>query len=120
MKAKLKNLNGIDFELDSFWPDDEDNFCIYIRAMIGPDDADGEESFDIQVCTLHWLKSQIIDEKVIFGFQMMIVSEYDVDIIKAKIIDFCETCSGNNWKDIGTKLNLIGTWEFQDYKPYAL
>ena len=51
MRAKLKefySLEDFDLDLDSYWPDESDNFGFWARAMIGPENKEGAESFDMQ------------------------------------------------------------------------
>jgi hypothetical protein len=55
MNAKLKSwyCPGIE-DLSNYSPLQLDNFCLLFRAMVGPADREGSESFDIQVCTPKW------------------------------------------------------------------
>ena len=47
---------------------------------------------------------------------MLIVSEYDLDVIKAEI-DLCvESCTGENWSAIAQKISRFAAWEFEDYQ----
>lgn len=56
MQAVLKGLHSIDIaDLENYAPHEEDNFGFVLRAMIGPMNREGEESFDITVCTPKWL-----------------------------------------------------------------
>ena len=52
MQAVLRNLYCTEIEeLESYLPDDPENFGFLLRAMVGPLDGGGEESFDVYVCT---------------------------------------------------------------------
>ena len=120
MRAKLKefySLEDFDLDLDSYWPDESDNFGFWARAMIGPENKEGAESFDMQICTPAWLKSEHSDSEIIFGRHMLIVFEYDFDRIKNKVSRYCDSCYGKNWQEIAEKLSRIGYWEFEDYQP---
>ena len=117
MQAKLKEFYCLDFDLNSYWPEETDNFSFWVRAMIGPDDGEGAESFDIQVCTPKWLQAKYSEEETLFGRHMLIVFEYDLERIKQKISKYCAGCSGENWQELANKLGRIGHWEFEDYKP---
>ncbi|WP_366097976.1 Imm8 family immunity protein [uncultured Bartonella sp.] len=56
MRAILKRLYSPDiYNLESYIPPEEENFCFLLQAMIGPLGGDGEESFDIEVFTPMWL-----------------------------------------------------------------
>lgn len=117
MRAKLKEFYSLDFDLNSYWLDEFDNFVFWVRAMIGPDTEEGAESFDMQICTPTWLISQHSESEVIFGRHMLIVFEYNLDRIKSKVSRYCDSCSGKDWPEIVEKLSRIGYWEFEDYKP---
>lgn len=117
MRAKLKRLHSPDMDLETFWPEDPNNFGFLLQAMIGPEDQEGEESFDMQVCTPEWLKAKYSDSDILFGYYHLIVFEYDMQRIERKIARYCEHCVGENWQEIANKLSRIGRWEFEDYIP---
>jgi hypothetical protein len=119
MRAKLKQLESPDIDLESFWPQNVDSFGFPLRAMIGPEGEDGEESFDFFVCTPDWLKSHHEKTAVIFARHLLIVFEYDISKIRNHISRYCERCIGEDWQDIATKLARVGRWEFEDYLPYS-
>ena len=116
MKAKIKLLQSINIEdLYDFIPEDPDNFSFLLELMIGPADAPGEESFDIQVCTPKWLASNMKNEDVLFGNHLLIVLEYNFAKILNKIERYVRACKGNNWNEIASKLARMFHWEFEGY-----
>lgn len=115
MKAKLKRLHSPDVDLNTFCPSEPHNFGFLLQAMIGPADQEGEESFDIQVCTPQWLKSKHSQSDLVFGYHFLFVFEYDLKRIEAKVDKYCERCVGDNWQEIANKLRCIGKWEFENY-----
>ena len=115
MKAELKGIHSPDIDVDSFWPEESDNFGFLLQAMIGPAGQEGEESFGIQVCTPKWITSRYAETDVLFGEHMLIVFEYDIHRIKTFLAKYCERCVGDDWQDIASKLSKIGQWEFADY-----
>lgn len=117
MKAKLKRLHSPDVDLQNYWPEDSRNFSFLLQAMIGPADTEGEESFDIEVCTPEWLRSQYSDSEVLSGHHFLIVFDYNLDQIKNYISHYCERCEADNWEQLANKLNRLGKWEFEDYSP---
>lgn len=117
MRAQLKEFYSLDFDLDSYWPDEFDNFGFWVRAMIGLDNEEGADSFDMLICTPSWLRSQHSGHEVIFGRHMLIVFEYDLERIKSKVSSYCDSCFGKDWQEIAEKLSWIGYWEFENYKP---
>lgn len=117
MKAKLKNLYSLDFDLVSYWPDESDKFGLWLRAIVGPVDQPGEESFDIFVCTPGWIKERCSSQRAIWARHTLIVLEYDVNAIRSHISTKIESCSADDWSGLANQLSRIGAWEFEDYKP---
>jgi Immunity protein 8 len=119
MKAKLKEMYSLELAqpLEEFWPDDESNFGISIRLMIGSEDNSGSESFDILVCTPDWIKTQYADEKCVWGRHMLIVLEYDLELIRQEVDRYIAGCTGEDWQAIARKLSSMGAWEFEGYQP---
>jgi len=76
MKAKLKNLHSPDVDLDSFWPENLENFGFLLQAMIGPEDQNAEESFNMQVCTPDWLKTHYTESDIVFGRHLRIFFKF--------------------------------------------
>ena len=101
-------------DLSKYYPQEGDNFCFLLQAMIGPKDVDIAESFDIEVCTPKWLLKNIKEKEVLNGRHRLIVSEYNYKTI----INYIEKCNGNNWDEIALKLSRLGHWEFEDYRQY--
>lgn len=119
MRAKLKELYSFDFDLRHYWPDDPEVFGFALRAIIGPEDEPGGDSFDFQVCTPDWLKAKYSKEEAVFGRHYVIVFDYDMAKIEQKIARYCESCIGESWQELAEKLSRIGRWEFEDYVPYT-
>lgn len=119
MKPVLKEIYNLDqYEpLEGFYPDDESNFGISVRLMIGPENGPGSESFDILVCTPDWLKMKYAEEKMVWGRHMLIVLSYDFNLIKQKIEKEISRCTGDDWATVSEKLSRMGAWEFEDYRP---
>jgi len=117
MKAVLKRLHSPDIDsLPDFKPSDPDSFCFLLQLMVGPEFEDGEESFDIQVCTPKWILENHRREDVIIGRHYLLVMEYNYERIQQIISTFCSTCHGATWEEIAEKLGRLGKWEFEDYQ----
>jgi hypothetical protein len=117
MFAEIKRFHSPDVDdVEHFIPDDKESFGFLLQVMIGIKNKDGEESFDIFICTPKWLTSNFNKNEIIFGFHYMIVFEYNFNAIKQKIEKYVNELHADNWEKIAEKLNLIGKWEFFDYK----
>jgi hypothetical protein len=116
VRAKIKSFQSVDIEdLHNFIPQNPENFSFLLELMIGPDNEEGEESFNVQVCTPQWLLSTMKKEDIILGNHFLIVLEYNFERIFNKIKQQIEVCSGINWHEVAEKVARIGHWEFEDY-----
>ena len=116
MRAKIKSFQSVDIEdLHNFVPENPENFCFLLELMVGPDNQEGEESFDIQVCTPLWFLSILKPNDVILGRHFLIVLEYNFERIYSKIKQLIEAYSADNWNELAEKIARIGYWEFEDY-----
>ena len=118
MIAELKRLHSPDiYDLPSYVPEVSDNFGLLLQAMIGPKGTDGEESFDVQVCTPKWLLSHHDATDVVLGRHYLIVFEYNYGRLVKLISSYCNECSGQTWQEIAARLGELGKWEFENYRP---
>jgi hypothetical protein len=118
MKAQLKRLHSPDVrDLRIFEPQNPTNFQVFVQAMVGPEGDDSYESFDLIVCTPHWLAEKIAREGPVLGLHHIVVAGFDYAELLKFIQGFCSSCEGESWKDVAVKVALLGRWEFEDYRP---
>jgi hypothetical protein len=114
MQAVLKGLHSTDIaDVATYVPDEEDNFGFVLRAMVGPMNSEGEESFDIIVCTPRWLLDKYGTSDVLLGLHKLIVFKYDYHRLRQFIEKYLMRCSGDTWQEIAQKVSLLGQWEFE-------
>jgi hypothetical protein len=114
----LKRLHSPDvFDLASFSPADPTCFSFLLQAMFGLAGSEGEESFDIIVCTPLWLSVEVKRKGIVDGRHHLIVSKFDLEQMSSFLTEFAKTCGGNTWQEAAAKLARLGHWEFEDYKP---
>jgi len=117
MKAEIKNIYSFDIDdLPRYSPPKPETFSFHLRIIAGPQSEEGEESFDLTVCTPKWLIENHRPDDVIIGRHHLIVMEYNFERILKTITDFVESCEGATWSDIAEKLGRLGHWEFEDYR----
>ena len=78
---------------------------------------EGEESFDVFVCTPQWLKQNRSQTDLTVGRHYLIVFEYDYERLRSFLDGYCSQCSGETWQEVAQLLGRLGKWEFEDYKP---
>lgn len=116
MNAELKRLHSPDInDLKNYKPTNPKKFAFLLQAMIGPEGVEGEESFDIEVCTPQWLEDTYGIEDIIIRPHQLIIFEYNFENINNAIKDFLKNCSGKNWNEVAVKVARLGKWEFEDY-----
>jgi immunity protein 8 of polymorphic toxin system len=118
MRAALRRLHSLDADpLAEFAPDDPESFSIFVQALVGPQDAEGEESFDFTITTASWLAEHSAPEK---GFEflqgVLLLSRWDYDIVVRAIGDLCRRTEGETWEEVAMSLSRYGHWEFADYR----
>lgn len=116
MNAELKRVHSPDIDdLENYRPENLEKFSFLLEAMVGPEGKEGEESFDIEVCTPKWLEETYGLEDVVIGRHHLIVREYNYERIMRAIKDYLQLCSGENWNEVAEKVARLGKWEFEDY-----
>ncbi len=113
MRAAIKRLHSPDVDIETFVPDSDDyGFLLQITA--GPENEEGEESFDITVCSPKWVARQAEIDGVLSGRHYLIVTDYSK--VKPYIQKYVSNCYGEKWDVIAEKLSRLGHWEFEDYQ----
>lgn len=116
MRAELKRIHSPDIEnLADYYPDDPASFCFLLQAIVAPLGEEGEESFDIEVCTPKWLSENYQENDIVIGQHLLIVFDYNYDRIFNKIKSYIENCNGDTWDKITQQIGRLGKWEFDDY-----
>jgi len=68
------------------------------------------------IVTPKWLERTQSKEDVVVGRHHLLVFEYNLTRIIDFIKRYCESCTGADWTEVGTKVARLGHWEFEDYK----
>lgn len=119
LQAELKEFHSPDvYDLETYQPENPSNFGFLLQAMVGIQGQNGEESFNIMVCTPDWLKSEFPKDATIWGRHYLIVFEYNFERISHFIIEYVKKCTGKDWQEIADRLARIGHWEFEDYQMH--
>lgn len=115
MKPALRRLLSPDVDdLVGYVPENPDDFGFLLQIMAGPQGLDGEESFDIVVCSPRWL-SRLLEERPVFGRNHLFMAAYEYDSLEAFVIGFLEECEGENWREVAHAIGRFAKWEFEDY-----
>lgn len=117
IRPKVKAIYTVEMnQLESFRPANPRIFSIHVRAMVGPADGDGEEPFDIRVCTPEWLMEETEREGFVLGLHRLFIAVYDPVQIRKILTKFMERYSGDSWTEVAEKISRIAYWEFEGYR----
>jgi hypothetical protein len=117
VRAALRRLHSPDaLDLRSFHPSDPLNFGILVQAMIGPADAEGEESFDFMLVTPQWITRELQTRDALWGRSILVISRYAYETLERAVLALCNRAEGEDWSQVANILNRSMTWEFEDYR----
>ena len=115
MKALFKWIHSPDVsDLEKFNP--EEKFGFLLQIFVGSDETDGEESFDLFLCSPSCISEKMKGTEILVGHHYLIMQKYDYEKLIHFIQNFCEQCIGETWDEVAKKLSRIGIWEFEDYR----
>lgn len=117
MRANLKRLHSPDVDdLKQFSPKNPKDFAFLLQIFVGVEGSDGEDSFDLQVCTPAWLERECKRVGVVSGRHRLIVDCFDINAIEMYLQDYCENIVADDWDGIAAILGELGSWEFDGYR----
>ncbi|SKB10102.1 Imm8 family immunity protein [Aeromicrobium choanae] len=100
------------------FPADPAGFALNARVIVGPSDAEGEESFDVHVCTPEWLATACDRAGGMYSARHHLVVNFD-DFDQRKIRDWLvariQAVEAETWSELCERIGRLGYWEFEDY-----
>lgn len=114
LELKSIYLNNSSFK--DFSPEIPDNFCQWLDLDIGIQGDEKSSIFSFCVCTPKWILHNFEDKKFFWGEAMMIIEEFNHEIIEKEIKSTLLFCSRNNWETSLLYLLRFFTWEFEEFQ----
>lgn len=115
MKAELKGIYSPDADLtDSSAELSAD--ILLVQLMIGPENAPGEESFDVIVCTPEGQARAGDSHGTEPNEYTVVLDRIDIALVRRYVNDFLRDLERPTWEELATEISRIGKWEFQDYR----
>jgi hypothetical protein len=87
--------------------------AVFVQAMIGPRDGDGEESFGFMVVTPRHLARE---SGPVWGRGHLFLAAFSWEAIEVAVNDLIAKAAGQTWAEVGAILNRDLLWEFSDYR----
>ena len=114
VKARVRHFISPDVDLDDFRPEDPEDFCFLLEALVGPADSEGEESLQLLVCTPRALARRVASEGVIFGRSLVIVDSPKISRILDSVRAAVERAEASSWNAVARRLERLGIYEFEE------
>lgn len=116
MRATVRRFHSPDVDLPSFRPVDPQGVGVLVQMMVGPRDQEGEESFDVVVCTPRWLGEWVRQHGPALGRHHLVIERWDWSLTEMLLVQLVENEEEDDWPRLASKIGRIGKWEFEDYK----
>jgi hypothetical protein len=118
MRALVRRFHSPEiFDLEAYRPADPSSFGFLLQVLAGTSGEDGEDSFNVIVCTPRWLEERYRSTDVVLLRHHLLVSRYDWSAIARFITGYVRSCEGETWQEVATKIGRLGHWEFEDHSP---
>jgi hypothetical protein len=120
MKAEIKRIRSLTIDhLEAFHPEPADDFGFDLELDVGAVGEEGEDVFELTVCTPRWLEKHHRKTDIVSGRHHLIVFEYNFERLQVALAEACAACEGETWKEVAEKFARFARWEFEDYRPYS-
>ena len=77
--------------------------------------ADGEESFDLTVCSTAWLRQRAEAEQIVDPRHHLIADSFNWRKLEEYLVQRVARCAAESWPDVAEKVSRLAAWEFEDY-----
>ncbi|HEY8728214.1 MAG TPA: Imm8 family immunity protein [Acidothermaceae bacterium] len=115
MKAALRQFHSPDADLETYVSADPADDALFIQMLVGPEDGDGEESFDLVACTPQWLQREARTHGPIVGRHYLVVDVFEIASVLDFLRAYIDALTAPTWRELVLQLGHLGKWEFEDY-----
>ncbi len=122
MKSKINYFRylGLDYDpLYLYQPEDISMFRLWLEVSVGVEGEEGEEVFQIFICSQKWLEKKIKEYTFFVGLHAIIMDEYNYDNL-CRILNSLFCIEGSNYEEISNKLGQIALSEHQQYRDIGI
>jgi hypothetical protein len=116
MKPQLKRVHSPDVnDVASYVPPDPGRFGVLVQLMIGPEGHEGEESFDVVLCTPRWLAEKLEQTEVLDLRHHLLMASWTWASALDYFERFLAEIDAPSWPEVAAIVGRLGRWEFEDY-----
>jgi len=98
----------------SFRPSPLGHFGVLFQLMVGLP-GEGEESFDVIVCSPSWLTDRLGADPVLGLRHHLLMADWNWNQVSSFVEDCLSTIDGPIWPEVAAVVGRPGRWEFEDY-----
>ena len=95
MRAVIKGISNDIFDVETYVPENVDNFSLSLRIRIGLDCTQGADDFELFICSPKWLEETMWEPR--WGRGLLIVRECNFSINTGFIHDYVCGFEGGSW-----------------------
>lgn len=120
LHPKLVGLSSTRFDVDSGGPENREIFSEWIDIAIEAADEEriyGGENFAVKVTSLGWLVRQTVDDRAFWGHPHLIVSRWDISVVRRRIEELCESSVSHDWNTVVNRLARYLIVDTIDFDP---
>ena len=112
-------LKGIYFgaeNLNTYSPEIPRNFCVWLTLTIGSESEEGNNLFQVGICTVTWLSHQLSINNAYILRHLILVEKFDFELIKDSIYKIIKIAERSSWEESVQVLCRYFSWEFEDHQ----
>ena len=115
IKPEIILLTSPDLDdMETGGPENFENFCVLVQALIGAEGEEGAEVFYFSVCTPNALESRIPEKGGLTGKSFIFVRKYDYSLILNTIQSLCDKGSvAKDWDEFAQIMTRYSDWEYE-------
>lgn len=118
MRAQLKRVHSPDVQdIELYVPPEPGMFGLLVQLMIGPEGHDGEESFEVVLCTPRWLAERVKEARVLSLRHHLLVDSWDWDSILHYVERFLDSVEAQSWPQVAAIIGRLGRWDLLPHWP---
>ncbi|MGO4594885.1 Imm8 family immunity protein [Leifsonia sp. 2TAF2] len=116
MRAELRLIDTTDADLETFAPAEGEPFVLPLQLYVGPAGERGEESFELLVCNIPWLASQLTNFSLKLVNHTLIVDSWDYHDVERFLTRTINDIEDTSWERVAMRVGEIGLWEFYNIR----
>ena len=113
-RIKLISLSSSEVDLKYWHPESKEDVFICLDIEVGQHGEDGSNMFYVTLTTPEALRKRR-SEHVLSRGRILIVDDYDYDLVRKLVLEIIAGCSAMQWDDSCAYLQRYFQWEYEDY-----